>query len=293
MVNKINPQLLPDKECLFVSDLDGTLLRPDGSFPEDYKKRLNRLLDSGLRFTIATARNYDSAHPILHGLNLNLPVILFNGVYLADFHSGNILENSSLINKPIVENMLDLALSQNIDPFIYALGEQHKLYYQGTTNSGSQAYIRSLEGDRRLQQVNGFKDFKFPSGEKVFGFLLIDTHDRLEPIYQSLQETHFGSLNLYFAKDVSTHGHYWLQAFHQEANKGNMLKTLTHKLGIPLNRTVVFGDYPNDLEMFRVAGHAIAMGNALPEVKDSAQEVIGCNSQGAVLQYLESIWLEK
>ena len=110
MTTKINPQPLADKECLFVSDLDGTLLRPDGSFPEDYKKRLNRLLDSGLRFTIATARNYDSAHPILQGLNLNLPVILFNGVYLADFHSGNILENSSLISKPIVENMLGLAL---------------------------------------------------------------------------------------------------------------------------------------------------------------------------------------
>ena len=69
------------KDFLFVSDLDGTLLLPDGTLPKAYKERLNRLIDDGLQFTIATARNYDSAHPILYGLNIKYPVILFNGVY--------------------------------------------------------------------------------------------------------------------------------------------------------------------------------------------------------------------
>jgi len=60
-----------------------------------------------------------------------------------------------------------------------------------------------------------------------------------------------------------------------------------------LENVVVFGDYLNDLDMFCIAGHAVAMENALQEVKDFADEIIGNNSQGAVLQYLESIWLEK
>ena len=279
-----------DKDLLYISDLDGTLLLPDGSFPEDFKRRLNRLIDMGLRFTIATARNYDSAHPILNGLNLNLPVILFNGVYLTDFNSGSILEYSHFIEKTVVENMLELALPQGIDPFIYTFGEKHKLYYQRATNPGSQAYVKSLEGDERLNQV---KCFEFKEEEKISGFLLIDTYDRLEPIYQSLQEKHFDHLNIYFAEDVSMKGYYWLQSFHQEASKGNMLETLARKLEISLERIVVFGDYLNDLDMFRVAGRAIAVENALPEVKESAHEIIGSNSQGAVLQYLEFIFLEK
>jgi len=279
-----------DKDLLYISDLDGTLLLPDGSFPEDFKRRLNRLIDMGLRFTIATARNYDSAHPILNGLNLNLPVILFNGVYLTDFNSGSILEYSHFIEKTVVENMLELALPRGIDPFIYTFGEKHKLYYQRATNPGSQAYVKSLEGDGRLNQV---KCFEFQEEEKISGFLLIDTHDHLEPIYQSLQEKHFDHLNLYFAEDVSMKGYYWLQSFHQEASKGNMLETLARKLEVPLDRTVVFGDYLNDLDMFRIAGRAIAVENALPEVKESAHEIIGSNSQGAVLQYLELIFLEK
>ena len=57
-MNKIK-SLSPDnaKDFLFVSDLDGTLLLPDGTLPKEYKERLNRLIDDGLQFTIATARN--------------------------------------------------------------------------------------------------------------------------------------------------------------------------------------------------------------------------------------------
>lgn len=284
----MNP--LMNKDLLYISDMDGTLLLPDGTFPDDYKKRLNRLIDMGLRFTIATARNYDSAHPILNGLNLKLPVVLFNGVYLADFNSGHVLEYANSIDRQVVENMLKFALPRGIDPFIYTFGEEHKLYYQNATNPGSQAYVKSLEGDGRLCKVDRFQ---FQEDEKISGFLLIDTHDQLKPVYQSLQENHFDHLNLYFAEDVSMKGYHWLQSFHQEASKGNMIEILSQKLEIPLERIVVFGDYLNDLDMFRIAGRAIAVENALQEVKDSAHEIIGSNSQGAVLQYLELIFLDK
>jgi len=192
-----------DKEFLYISDLDGTLLRPDSTFPDDYKKRLNRLIDMGLRFTIATARNYDSAHPILEGLHLNLPVILFNGVYLADFNSGNILEHSDFIKLEVVQNMLELALPQGIDPFIYTFGKKHQLYYLNASNPGSQAYIKSLEGDGRLCQV---PHFNFRDEEKISGFLLIDTQEQLEPIYKTLNEKYSDHLNIYFAEDVSMKG---------------------------------------------------------------------------------------
>jgi hydroxymethylpyrimidine pyrophosphatase-like HAD family hydrolase len=58
----------------------------------------------------------------------------------------------------------------------------------------------------------------------------------------------------------------------------------------PLDKTVVFGDYVNDLEMFKVAGRAVAMSNALPEVKKAAHEVIGSNQSGAVIDYLEAFY---
>ena len=225
----------------------------------------------------------------MKNINLNIPVILFNGVYLADFSTGHILEHSDFIKNEIVQNMLKLALSRDIDPFIYTFGEKHHLYYLNATNPGSQSYVKSLGEDGRLCQVSRF-DFR--EEEKISGFLLIDTYERLDPLYQSLNKKYYNHLNLYFAEDVSMKGYYWLQSFHQQANKGNMVKTLAKRLRISLDNTVVFGDYLNDLDMFNIAGHSIAMGNSLQEVKDSANEIIGSNAQGAVLNYLESIWLE-
>ena len=275
------------RDFLFISDLDGTLLLPNGTFPEEFKYRLNKLISDGMRFTIATARNYDSAHPILKGLDIKFPVVLFNGVYLADFHSGEILEHTQFIDKTVIDSMLNLAIINKIEPFIYTFGNQHQVYYRNATNTGSTAYLNSLKKDDRVRQVS---EFVFQEDENISGFLLIGTLENLNPIYHGLKENHFDHLNLYFAEDVSMKGYYWLQSFHQQANKGNMVERLVKRLNFPLSKTLVFGDYLNDLDMFRVARYSVAMENALPEVKESANKIIGHNSQGAVLDFLESIW---
>ena len=275
------------RDFLFISDLDGTLLLPNGTFPEEFKYRLNKLISDGMRFTIATARNYDSAHPILKGLDIKFPVVLFNGVYLADFHSGEILEHTQFIDKTVIDSMLNLAKINKIEPFIYTFGNQHQVYYRKATNTGSTAYLNSLKKDDRVRQVS---EFVFQEDENISGFLLIGTLENLNPIYHGLKENHFDHLSLYFAEDVSMKGYYWLQSFHQQANKGNMVERLVKRLNFPLSKTLVFGDYLNDLDMFRVARYSVAMDNALPEVKKSANKIIGHNSQGAVLDFLESIW---
>ena len=275
------------KDFLFISDLDGTLLLPDGTLPEDSKTRLNRLIDDGMKFTIATARNYDSAHPILKGLNIRFPVILFNGVYLADFHRGEILEHTRFIDKFVIDSMLEMAQLNKIEPFIYTFGKQHQVYYRKVTNAGSTAYLKSLEKGDRVKQVS---NFVFNEDENISGFLLIGTRESLQSIYYRLKEKHFGHLNLYFAEDVSMKGYFWLQSFHQQATKGNMVKKLSDRLKFSLQKTVVFGDYLNDLDMFQVSGYSVAVENALPEVKQSANQVIGHNGNGAVLDFLESVW---
>ncbi|UCD10596.1 MAG: HAD hydrolase family protein, partial [Nitrospinaceae bacterium] len=45
------------KDLLYISDLDGTLLQSNSRLPRKSIKRLNRMIDAGLNFTIATARN--------------------------------------------------------------------------------------------------------------------------------------------------------------------------------------------------------------------------------------------
>jgi len=274
------------KDLLYVSDLDGTLLDPHSDFPRAWVDRLNRLIDRGLKFTIATARNYDSVHPILHDVNLQLPVILFNGAYLTDFRTGENLEQSNYIQRDVVYELLELVAPLEQDPFVYTFDERHRLYYRNATNEGSQAYLKSLEGDGRLQYVD---EYQFKDGERIAGLLLIDTPAALDSTHRQLREQFPDNLNLYFAKDIARPKFNWLQMFHHHADKGKMLRTLSQHLDTPLSDIVVFGDYLNDLEMFKIAGKAIAVGNALPEVQAEADQVIGTNARGAVLDYLESL----
>jgi|TARA_B100001964_G_scaffold159973_1_gene175713 hypothetical protein len=275
------------RNLLYVSDMDGTLLDDNGQLPEDSVRRLNRLIDKGLNFTVATARNYDSAYPLLRGLNLRHPVILFNGVYLTELHTGANIFFSDFISAEIIKTMMAIVEPRGIDPFIYTYGERHRVYFRSASNPGAQAYVDSMTDDDRMQKV---EEFIFSQSERISGFLLIDTGVTLEPVYNELRSLFTNDLNIYFAKDVSNTGFHWLQSFHQEANKGKMLKRMTQHLGISLLETVVFGDYLNDIDMFKIAGHAIAVENALPEVKSVAQQVIASNVDQGVIAYLESLF---
>jgi Cof subfamily protein (haloacid dehalogenase superfamily) len=283
--DRLDPEADPT-ELLYISDLDGTLLNSSSALPKDRMDRINRMIDAGLHFTIATARNYDSVYPILQGLNFKLPVILFNGVYLTDFYTGKNVLLANFVPRGIINHMLQLVHPLGIDPFLYTYGENHHLYYRKVGNPGAQAYLDSLKGDDRLTQVD---DFDLPDSEQVSGFLLIDSKKALAPVYHALKSKYPNDLSIYFAEDVSKPGYYWLQCYHRDANKGQMVRILSDHLNVPLNRMVVFGDYLNDLEMFNIAGKAIAMENALPEVKAVAHQIIGNNDQGAVVQYLESL----
>ena len=151
----LTPKIEP-RELLYVSDLDGTLLDGEGKLPPDSIKRLNRLIDKGLDFTVATARNYDSAYPLLRGLNLKHPVILFNGVYLTDFHTGTNIFFSDFISPEMINKMIALVEPRDIDPFIYTYGNNHSVYYRSINNSGAQRYINSVSSYKNIKQVDEF-----------------------------------------------------------------------------------------------------------------------------------------
>ncbi|MDO4264440.1 MAG: HAD hydrolase family protein, partial [Deinococcus sp.] len=57
------------------------------------------------------------------------------------------------------------------------------------------------------------------------------------------------------------------------AHKGAGIELLARELGVPLSRTVVFGDSDNDVAMFEVAGYAVQCGD-LPLLHAHADESI-------------------
>ena len=85
-------------------------------------------------------------------------------------------------------------------------------------------------------------------------------------------------------------GKHWVDLMHPDADKGLALAQLAEAMGVAMSETAAFGDYLNDLGMLRVAGHAVAMGNAHEDVKAVADEVVGTNTDGAAVARLAK-WL--
>ena len=58
----------------------------------------------------------------------------------------------------------------------------------------------------------------------------------------------------------------------------------------PVGDVLAFGDMPNDLDMLRWAGHAVAMANAHPDVVAIADETTTSNAEDGVARVLERWW---
>ena len=69
---------------LYISDLDGTLLGPDARLSDETVATLNRLLDAGMLFTVATSRTPATVIDLLSRLHLRLPAVLMAGTLLYD-----------------------------------------------------------------------------------------------------------------------------------------------------------------------------------------------------------------
>lgn len=81
-------------KTLYVSDLDGTLLTPECRISPFTANTINSLVKSGMLFSFATARSRNTALKVTKGIDCRLPMIAYNGVFTADYKSGEILLSS-------------------------------------------------------------------------------------------------------------------------------------------------------------------------------------------------------
>ena len=67
------------EETLYLSDLDGTLLRSDQTLSARTCATVDRLVRAGVHFSYATARSIDTAARVTRGIGVDIPVIVHNG----------------------------------------------------------------------------------------------------------------------------------------------------------------------------------------------------------------------
>jgi 5-amino-6-(5-phospho-D-ribitylamino)uracil phosphatase len=166
---------------LYITDLDGTLLRSDATLSEYSRLTLNRLIEEGLLFSVATARGI---HRILKGCNIQLPVIEFNGAYISDFVTGEHLTTNA-IEPELSKEVYGLMKEYHGDPFVTTNDGNDHLFYRSLSSQGMQEYYRDRVDilDKRLKQVD---DLESKLRHQVLCLTVINTKDVLLPLYERL-----------------------------------------------------------------------------------------------------------
>ena len=82
-----------------------------------------------------------------------------------------------------------------------------------------------------------------------------------------------------------------LELTSKTAQKGGALRKLAAHLGAAPEETMAIGDSFNDLDMLRAAGTAVAMGNAEPIVKETADFITKSNDEDGVAYAIEKFAL--
>lgn len=267
-------------KTLFLSDLDGTLLNSQAQLSEFSKTGLNKLIENGVLFSLATARTFATVVDLFEGVNLNVPFILMNGVVVYDpVNQRNIIVHS--IDKPQAETVIDCYSRYGISPMLYFMRDDHiEIIYGHTDNPYISEYISNRD-DLKRKVFICTDNYKIQDNDNLIYLVTLDKFDNISSVYNDICRE--STLTSMFYIDNYTDC-YFLETFKQGVSKSSGASQLKTYLGV--DKIVAFGDNLNDIPLFKIADEAYAVSNAHKDLKKVATGIIGSNDEDAVVRYL-------
>lgn len=271
-------------KTLYVSDLDGTLLQPDARLSAETIRMLNTSIERGKLFTCATARTPATVAPILKGVNMQIPAIVMTGAAWWDTHTGY-YSNLRLISEQAAAKLIDTYRSTNTPTFVYFIKDNLiTIRHIGPLSDIQQEFIneRSHTPFKRIEiSPDGSSIFPEHPDNVVLLYSMLPNDQAL----RCLSETRkIAGVRPQFYHDFYGEQTAILEAFASDATKANAMRRLAEHVGA--DRIVAFGDNINDLPMMKEADLAVAVDNALDEVKEAADIVIGPNTENSVVRFI-------
>ncbi|MCM1181816.1 MAG: HAD hydrolase family protein [Roseburia sp.] len=248
----VNSFALPrrkNKDILFLSGLDDTLLHEGGSLSDYSRVELNRMLDAGMQFSIATMRTPASIHECLRDIRLRLPVIAMDGAVLYDVKENRFLktyvisqEMSSRVYAFIREAGLSCYANVIVDDVLL-------IYYEEQSDSVNCRMLAEL----RRSPYRNYICKELPKEERVVYFMLLYPNAVIEDFYKKLEAEGF-TRELKVLKYCSTEyeGYSYIKIYNRNAVKENMVGYLEALAGT--EKTVTFGSIAGKYDYTICAG---------------------------------------
>ncbi|HXH96697.1 MAG TPA: Cof-type HAD-IIB family hydrolase [Gaiellaceae bacterium] len=251
-------------------DLDGTLLRSDGTVSSRTREAVSHAGEAGVEIVLVSARGPRGVREAADELGVSGEAICSNGGVVLDLASGAFRRERTLETEVALE--LVHGLRDRLPGILFAVERE------------------------AFSHEPGFAawDWQPPKGTRVADAveLLEEAPTKLVLRHADHEVEAIAALARRLAgarASVSLSGEWVVEVSAAGVNKASALAELCEELGVAAADVVAFGDQLNDLPMLAWAGHGVAVANAHPDVIDVADEVTASNDEDGVALVLERL----
>lgn len=274
---------------IYISDLDGTLLGSDSRISQKSSQIISELSSQGALITDATARTPATVVPLLQGTITTPPAIVMTGCARWDRRQAR-FTNVHVMSQSDVLLAMDICRHYGIHPFHYVLAEDGStldvFHGAGALNKAEENFYAE-RSNLALKRFHLGTPAPARALHSTMLFFAMGPADDIIEVAKGLKDRTECSVCCY--PDIFNNKIYNLEIFPPEVDKAMAVGQLKADMGA--DRLVVFGDNLNDLTMFAAADLSVAVGNALPQVKEAADVVIEPNYTDSVARFIQKDFL--
>lgn len=263
---------------LIAIDIDGTLLNDYKEVTQEVKDALLAAKEKGVKVVLCTGRPIGGVDGFIEELNLqDQYVITFNGALVQDSETNEVVSEITLTYQDL-KRLYDLSIELHSpmhffdSTSIYTPNKEINRYtvYESYANQVPLHY-------RPIEEV--------PEGMLIPKVMFIEEPERLSKIIARIPD----SIKENYTMVQSAP--FFLEILHPSVSKGNAVKLLAERLSIKREEVICIGDGENDLSMVEYAGCGVAMGNAVPSIKEAADFQTLSNNDNGVAFAIEKLIL--
>lgn len=256
---------------LITIDVDDTLVNSEKQITPRVKQALQAATNQGVKVVLATGRPLSGVQDYLTQLHLANQSDQFAITY-----------NGSVVQTTAGEQLGGHELSLADYKKFKAIAEKYNSYIQ--VESLSYAITANTMVNRFANGENNMvrMPLKFQpvsdmtTDEHYVKFMFIDEAEKIDELAEHMPQELKDEY--YIVKSTPN----FLEVMHKQSTKGNGLQLLADKLGIDMSETMALGDQHNDLTMISASGIGVAMANAVPEVKATADVMTTSQNEDGV-----------
>lgn len=254
-------------------DLDGTLLRSDGSLSERSVQAVTQASSRGVHVVLATGRPPRTVRPIHEALGLQTPSIHYNGALVRCWRTDTVLHHQPL----------DATLAWRVVHYARRLYPPAIVHAELEDRWYTDRLSTALRIDNLPQSI---PDRVAPlrqwlRHQPVTKLMFLAPPGVLRWLWRAIAQA--------FRSRVVTvvNEPHLLQIVERRVDKAAALKRIARELDVPASQVMAVGDAMNDLGMLRWAGVPVAVANASEQIKSLAVHVVPSNDAEGVAHAIE------